>query len=81
LEERKRLAEDKEAREEQLIQRLGDIALNSENEMAVIAAADKALDRIVGKPVQTTKNENRDMTLEKMLQDAASRGKLGADGA
>ena len=57
-EERKILAAAKAEREEQFIQRLGDIALNSANEMAAVAACDKALDRIVGKAPQTNKNLN-----------------------
>ena len=52
--EAKKLAAAKAEREEQLIQRLGDIALNSENEMAAIAACNGALDRIDGKPVTRT---------------------------
>jgi hypothetical protein len=57
-EERKILAAAKAEREEQFIQRLGEIALNSTNEMAAVAACDKALDRIVGKAPQTNKNLN-----------------------
>jgi hypothetical protein len=57
-EQRKILAAAKAEREEQFIQRLGEIALNSTNEMAAVAACDKALDRIVGKAPQTNKNLN-----------------------
>src|ERR1035441_8363259 len=41
--ERKRLTAEQESRTEQLIEMLGDLALNSENPMVRIIAADKAL--------------------------------------
>jgi hypothetical protein len=69
--ERKRLAAAKEARVEQLIENLGDIALNDENSMARISASVHVLNRIDGLPVATQRNENRDMTLEEMLREAA----------
>ena len=72
--EAKKLAAAKAEREEQLIQRLGDIALNSENEMAAIAACNGALDRIDGKPVTRTRNQSRTTTLEEMILEAAKRG-------
>jgi hypothetical protein len=72
--EAKKLAAAKAEREEQLIQRLGDIALNSENEMAAIAACNGALDRIDGKPVARTRNQSRTTTLEEMIREAAKRG-------
>lgn len=56
--ERKALAAAKAEREEQMIQRLGEIALNSEHEMTAVIACDKMLDRIVGKAPQTNKNLN-----------------------
>jgi hypothetical protein len=58
MEERKALAASKADRQEQLIQRLGEIALNSTNEMAAVAACNGALDRIVGKPAQVNTNLN-----------------------
>lgn len=44
--------------EAQLMARLGEIALNSENEFAAVSAIDKALDRIVGKALQPNLNLN-----------------------
>jgi len=42
--------------EAQLIARLGDIALNSDSDIASASACEKALDRLVGKAVQTNLN-------------------------
>jgi hypothetical protein len=72
--EAKNLAAAKAEREEQLIQRLDDIALNSENEMAAIAACNGALDRIDGNPVARMRNQSRTTTLEEMILEAVKRG-------
>ncbi len=69
--ERKRLAAEKEARIEQLIEKLGDIALNDENPMARISASVHALNRLDGKPVATRRKENRKKTVEEMILEAA----------
>ena len=58
MEKRKALAAAKAERVEQLIQRLGYIGLNSTNEMAAVAGCNGALDRILGKPLQTNANLN-----------------------
>ena len=56
-----------------MIENLGDIALNDENSMARISASVHVLNRIDGLPVATQRNENRDMTLEEMVREAAKR--------
>src|ERR1017187_1503887 len=66
--ERKRLTAEQEARMEQMIEMLGDLALNSENAMVRIIAADKALDRLVGKPVVRTKNQTTNVSLEELIR-------------
>ena len=77
VEERKRLAADKDARNEQLMNVWGDVALNSDNDMARIAAAEKAWDRINGRPAQRNENVNKnvEMTFEQMVEEALKRGK------
>jgi hypothetical protein len=69
----KRLAAEIEARIEQLIENLGDIALNDPNSMARISASVHVLNRIDGLPVATQRNENRDMTLEELVLGATKR--------
>jgi hypothetical protein len=68
IDERKRLTAEQEARMEQMIEMLSDLALNSENPMVCIIAADKVLDRLEGKPVVKKRNESRNTTLEEMIQ-------------
>jgi hypothetical protein len=66
--ERKRLTAEQEARTEQIIEMLCDLALNGENQMMSVIAADKALDRLVGKPVVRTENQTAGASLEELIQ-------------
>jgi hypothetical protein len=50
---------------------IGTLALNAEREETQLSAAVAYLNRSEGLPVATQKNENRDMTLEKMVAQAA----------
>jgi hypothetical protein len=70
LKARIEFAKAKAEREEQLIERLGDIALNCENEATAVMACDRALDRVVGKPRQVVENLNRDVTAETAAEKA-----------
>jgi hypothetical protein len=70
---RRVLSAEKAARIEQLIQILGDIALNDKNAWTRIQAAVKVYDHIAGKPVATLRNENRNTALDEMILKAVKR--------
>lgn len=66
--EKKRLTAEQEARTEQMIEMLEDLALDpNTNVMVRIIAADKALDRLVGKPMVQTKNQTASASLEELI--------------
>jgi hypothetical protein len=79
--ERKRFAAAKEARIAQLTENLGELALNAEREETRVSATIAALNRLEGMPRQRVENDNRDLTLEDMLRNAAARGKQDAGSA
>lgn len=69
--ERRRLAAEKQARIDQLIENLGDLALNAEREETRVSATVAALNRLDGLPVATNKNLNAEVTLEDLVKQAA----------
>ena len=75
VEERKRLRAEKEARLEQVMETWGDVMLNSENDMARIAAGDKIYERLDGKVPQKNENLNKnvEMPFEKMVEESLKR--------
>lgn len=77
--ERKLLKAEREARIAQLTEHLGDLALNAEREETQVSATVAALNRLEGMPRQRNENENRDMTLEGLIKQAASNRKMVAD--
>jgi hypothetical protein len=68
---RRELAALEEVRQQQMRDVIGTLALNAEREETQLSAAVAYLNRSEGLPVATQKNENRDMTLEKMVAQAA----------
>ena len=67
--ERKRLTAEQEERKEQMIEMLEGLALNPNTDVRVrIIAADKALDRLVGKPVVRTENQTASPSLEELIR-------------
>jgi hypothetical protein len=67
--ERKRLIAEQEERKEQMIEMLEGLALDPKtNVMVRIIAADKALDRLVGKPVVRTENQTASPSLEELIR-------------
>jgi len=74
IRERRRLmSEDKEARKQEMIAHLADLALNAKHEETQVAAANAWLNRVDGLPVQVNKNENRDMTFEELVKASMRR--------
>ena len=72
---RKKAKADKAARVEQFNDHLADLALNAAREETQVSATIALLNRLDGMPRQRNENENRDMTLEMLIMQAASSGK------
>ena len=62
------LAADKEARIEQLVNHLGNLALNAAREETQVSATIAALNRLDGMPVQANKNFNTQLTYEDLVK-------------
>lgn len=75
-----KVAEEREALKEQMLGVIVDVAINSPHDAARITAADKALDRIEGKPVQKVISADATEGLREWMISGMSDGDGGSDG-